>query len=128
MTEPSISDPRFTAALGLLERTGVREIQVRYSDDEQPVLWMVAARWQVDSDGRPVSDGDRVGWNVGAGMNPLRAVFALCDQVVGGGQCTHCRRPAGFAETLDPMPLPGQVCWYQWDPELKTFRRACEGD
>jgi hypothetical protein len=29
---------------------------------------------------------------------------------------------------VDSMPLNESVCWYQWDPEMKTFRRGCEGD
>jgi hypothetical protein len=55
-------------------------------------------------------------------------VLRLCAQVVDGGRCTHCRRPTGLSEDLDAMPLDRLVCWYQWDPELATFRRGCEGD
>jgi len=24
--------------------------------------------------------------------------------------------------------LGPELCWTQWDPELKTYRRNCEGD
>jgi hypothetical protein len=58
-------------------------------------------------------------------MDPLDAVFRLCDEVIDGGQCTHCRKPAGFEPSIETMPLNQFVCWYQWDPELKTFRRGC---
>jgi hypothetical protein len=25
------------------------------------------------------------------------------------------------------MPAEQAICWYRYDPELHTFRRACEG-
>lgn len=107
-------DARMTAAVELLGRTGADEFQVRYCDEEKPVVWIAAARW-----------GDI--WEAAAGMNPLFAVFRLCDQVIDGGHCVHCNRPTGFAAELDQMPLDKLVCWYQWDPERSTFRRGCEG-
>jgi hypothetical protein len=67
-------------------------------------------------------------WEVGASMDPLQAVFRLCDQVIDGGKCTHCDRPTGFVADIEPMPMSEMVCWYQWDPEIKTFRRGCAGD
>lgn len=108
---PGGNDPRFIPALEMLARTGATEVQVRYSDDEQPVIWMIAACWS----GR---------WEAAGGMTPLAAAFRLCDAVVDGGTCVHCGQPTGFVPDIDPMPLAG-FCWYQWDPELKTFRRSC---
>lgn len=109
---PGADDPRFMPALDMIARTGAAEVQIRYSDDEQPVIWIIAARW------------DRR-WEAAGGMTPLTAAFRLCDAVVDGGTCVHCGRGTGFAPDLDPMPLSKIVCWYQWDPELKTFRRSC---
>jgi len=79
-----------------------------------PVVWVAVGTW-----------GDR--HEVGAGLDPTRAALRLCEQVMDGGQCTHCGRPSGFEpDSIDGMPLDELVCWYQFDPELKTFRRACE--
>ncbi len=59
---------------------------------------------------------------------PLRAALRLLDQLIDGGQCLHCKRPTGVSETFDgAMPLDDLLCWYRYDPELKTFRRGCEG-
>ena len=107
-------DPRIGPAVDMLGRTGADEFQVRYCEEERPIVWIAAARWE-----------DR--WECAAAINPLRAIFRLCDQVIDGGTCQHCHRPTGFAPDLDPMPLEPFVCWYQWDPELRTFRRGCSG-
>ena len=96
-------------------RTGCHQFVIRYCDEDQPVVWLALGRW-----GRS--------WQVAAALHPVAAVFALCDQVIDGGACTHCHRPTGFAPDLDTMPLDTLVCWYQYDPELATFRRGCAGD
>jgi hypothetical protein len=99
----------------MLGRTGATQFQIRYSDEDEPVIWMVAARWSNH-------------WEVAASMSPLGAVFNLCDQVVDGGTCTHCGKPTGFvADSEGEMPGQDFICWYRYDPELKTFRRSCEG-
>jgi hypothetical protein len=110
----SEKDPRIPAAIDLIRRTGASEFSFRYSDDEPPVVWMAIAKW-----GKT--------WDIGAGVNPTIALFRLLDQVIDGGQCVHCKRPTGFEESVDEMPLDKLVCWYQWDPERKIFRRGCEG-
>lgn len=115
-TEPLRDDPRMLAAIELLRRTGMRQFQVRYDDDEEPVVWMAVA---VYDEGR---------FDVGAGASPVLAVFRLCDQLIDGGTCTHCGRPTGFSPDTRQLPLAITICWYQWDPELQTFRRGCEGD
>jgi hypothetical protein len=108
-------DKRLPAAVDLLGRTGAAEFQVRYCDEDGPVIWLAAARWGKH-------------WEAAGAMTPLLAVFRLCDEVIDGGQCQHCHRPTGFAPDLDTMPLDAIVCWYQYDPERSTFRRGCEGD
>jgi hypothetical protein len=109
-----IDDARFTGAVAMLGRTGAVEFQIRYCDEDMPVIWMAAARW-----------GKR--WETAAAMTPLLAVFRLCDEVIDGGTCTHCKRPTGFSPDLDTLPLDVLVCWYQWDPSRETFRRGCSG-
>jgi hypothetical protein len=113
--EHGVQDPRVPAALMLLGHTGADKSQVRYCEEETPVVWIAAACW-----------GDT--WEAAAGMTPRSAVFRLCDQVVDGGTCVHCRRPTGFSPDWDPMPLSRLICWYKWDPELQVFRRSCEGE
>lgn len=105
-----------TASIDLVGRTGATSTEIRYSDDQQPVVWMAIASYP---DGR---------WEVAAGQNPTRALYRLLERLVDGGICTHCQRPTGVDDTLSSMPLGAAVCWYQYDPELKTFRRGCEGD
>lgn len=112
MTDPGL-DPRFAAAVDMLGRTGAEEFQMRWCEEEQPVVWMALARWKGT-------------WEVAAATDPSRALFRLCDQVIDGGICQHCSKPTGFALELGDMPLPDHVCWYQYDPELATIRRGCE--
>lgn len=92
-------------------------LQVRWSDDEVPTVWMATAKYQ---------RGDEVRWEATGAMGPTQAVLRLCEILIDGGHCTHCSRPTGFTEHFDGMPLDQLVCWYQWDPELSTFRRGCE--
>jgi len=69
----------------------------------------------------------RDGWDAGAGPTPVLSVERLLDQLLDGvGQCKHCHRPTGVAHDLAEMPLADHVCWYQYDPELNTYRRSCE--
>jgi hypothetical protein len=110
-----VKDPRLPAAVELLGRTGADEIQIRYCDEERPVIWMAAGRW-----------GKK--WETAAAMNGVLAVFRLCDEVIDGGQCAHCQRPTGFSPDLDAMPLSTFLCWYQYDPATKRFGRGCAGD
>lgn len=112
MSEPQL-DPRFPAAVDLLGRTGAREFQIRFCEEEDPTVWMALAKW-----------GNH--WEATGGMTPEQALFRLCEAVMDGGQCRHCRRPTAFMSDFDPMPGEEFICYYKWDPELKTFRRGCE--
>ena len=119
-------DPRLTAGIAMLRRTGAREVQVRYQDDEQPVVWLAVASYGVEN-GVPVAEGGDETHEAAAALDPVRAVLRLCERLIDGGQCSHCHRPTGFEpDSLDTMPLDKTLCWYQWDPELETFRRGSE--
>lgn len=103
------------AGVDLLGRAGADQFQIRYDagdDDAGPVIWMAAAQWNEH-------------WEAAAAMGPVGAVMRLCEQIIDGGQCKHCRRPTGFSPDPEAMPLDTLVCWYQYDPELATFRRGC---
>lgn len=114
---PQVDDPRLFAAVDMLGRTGADSVQFRFSDDEQPTVWIVVGLW-----------GDRA--EAAAGMGPVTAILRLCEEIVDGGSCTHCGRIAAFeADLVETGPLmDGLLCVTMWDPELSTFRRSCEGD
>lgn len=121
-------DPVFIAAIDLIKRTGARDFQLRYCEEEEPVVWIAVASYSAIN-GRPRATGKINAHKVGAAMGPIEAVMKLLDEAVDGAMCTHCGRPTGVAEDWeDEMPLDEYVCWYRFDPELKTFRRSCEGD
>lgn len=124
------ADPKLTAAADLLRRTGAAEVQIRYSDDEDPIVWFAVARYRTDKAGRPRPTGPITRWETAAGHGPVEALLRLCQQAVDGGRCNHCRKPAMFHAELDQVPtaLDPLFCSYEWDPELATFRRGCEGD
>lgn len=119
-------DPVWQAGVDLLRRTGIREFQIRYSDDVLPVVWIAVARWQFEK-GVPVADGGRTRWDAGSALTPVKAMLRLLDHALDGGLCKHCSRPSGVTTDIDEMPMEQFICWYQFDPELKTFRRGCEG-
>ena len=105
------------AATDLVRRTGAKQVQVRYQDDEEPTVWIAVALYA----------DERV--EVAAGMNPVRAMLRLCETLVDGGICTHCHRPTGLEpDSITAPPMSDLFCWYVYDPELKVFRRGCEGD
>lgn len=114
---PDVDDPRFTAAMTWLGKsTGAKSLQIRYSDDEQPIVWLAVGEWD-----NPVVKGHECA----AGMGPLTAVMRLCEQVSDGGICTHCRKPTGFVPEADPgpMPLTDHVCWWTFDGS--AYVRGC---
>lgn len=109
-------DPRLAAAFDLIGRTGATNFQIRYQDDQKPVIWMCAAEWPK-------------GWDAGAGRTPAEAAMRLLDQVIDGGECAHCGRPSAVTDHWQSdMPLAELMCWYVFDPETEKFRRGCEGE
>lgn len=122
----AVEDPRYLAAIELIERNGAREIQIRYDDEQNPIVFVVVAGFSIINE-KPSGRGKINAHQAGGGLNPLSAIFALCHACMDRrGSCNHCGRNTMFDETFDPQPLENFYCWYQWDPELKTFRRGCE--
>lgn len=115
------ADPRFLACIDLIGRTGAKQVQIRYHDDEQPILWLVAAEF-------PTIDG--WAFEAAGALDPLRAALRLLETVLDGvGTCAHCERPSGVWEAWEQRPpFDAAVCWYVFDPETEKFRRSCEGD
>lgn len=130
---PTIKDPKLGAAIELLERTGAGSVDIRWSDEQEPIVWFVVATWFVNDANVPVRrDSEHVvgrRWDTAAGRGPVEALLRLLERVVDGGQCRHCRRPTIFHADLDtnPTPLDPLFCSYEWDPELSVYRRSCEG-
>lgn len=136
MDRAELADPRFPAAVELVRRCGAGGFQIRWSGrpesggaeydegDPVPVVWIAIADFTGAS-----SSAQLDGYETAAGMTPLTAVLRLADQLVDGAICLHCKRPTGVSHDFgDAMPLSRAVCWYQFDPELSTYRRSCEGD
>ena len=108
---------KLPALVKLLERTGADEFQIRYCDEEVPVVWIAAARW-------------RGTWQAAGALEPYRAVLRLAESVMDGGTCRHCHRPTAVDDLPADVMLAATdpvICWYRYDPELSTFRRQCEG-
>lgn len=119
-----INDVTLAAISFLQESVGAVEFQLRYSDDEQPTIWMAAGHIKVQVVGRY---GRKI-WECAAAMTPHAAVIRLCEQLVDGGTCVKCWRPCSFTEDFDDaMLLDTLTCRRAYDPELKKIRRGCEG-
>lgn len=108
------------AGIEFLRRTGATQFSIRFQDDEEPTVWVAVVKYNLD--------GEDIYEAAGA-IQPRRAIMRLCEMLADGGTCVHCKRPTGFEpDDITTMPVAELVCWYQYDPELKTYRRACEGD
>jgi hypothetical protein len=118
------ADPRWMPAVELLRRTGAREFQLRFSDDQDPLVWIALCRHGTEN-GRPIRKGGKTVWTAAAGLTPTAALFRLCDELIDGGTCQHCRRPSGFHAEPGAAPRVPGVCWYRWDPRSETFARSC---
>lgn len=124
-----LQEDHFGACVDLIGRTGAKNFLIRFDEpdepDEGPTVWIAMACYERVS---PLKHKTKTTvWEVGAGMTPPTAAMRLCDQLIDGGQCTHCHRPTGVSENWETrMPADSMICWYVYDPERKTFRRGCE--
>lgn len=124
MTDEALS-PKFTAAIDLLQRTGMRQFRIGHSDEDDgaPIIWHATAIYG--------TIGTEIAFQVAAGHNPEMALMRLCEQTIDGAECTHCKKGTifehidiNFDEVVAQFGL--DACVYAWDPELKVFRRGCE--
>ena len=121
-------DPRFIATMDMIRRTGARSFQIRYSDDEQPIIWMTVGEW-LWKDGRPVAEGGEPRYEAAAALSPLGACVRLLEQIMDGGMCEHCGKMTSVEVNFTAHTFAEEhICWYVYDPELNVFRRSCEGD
>lgn len=133
MTHDKILDPKFIAGVDLLGRTGAKNFRIGWSDEDDgpPIVWYACAEWTQVKARAGVLEIN--GAEAAAALDPVNAVMRLCERVIDGGTCDHCHQFTIFDDS-DPMGtvteelLDKMGCRYAWDPELKTFRRSCEGD
>jgi len=113
-----VNDPRFTAAVAMIGRTGASSFRIGWSheDDGEPTAWYALAAYPND---RAEAAG---------AMDPVTAVLRLCELLIDGGVCQHCGRRTIFVADADTRGVERLGCVYAWDPELATYRRGCEGD
>lgn len=110
-------DPRFIAAVDMIGKSGGKSFQIRYDDEQDPVVWVAVAELRGGH------------WECAGGKTPLQAAFRLLETLYDGGLCGHCGRVAGV--TLDwsaDLPFADETCWWVYDPETQRFRRSCEGE
>jgi hypothetical protein len=125
-------DDFVVACIEMIGRTGATDFQMRYHDDEQPTVWIALATYHGVLENVHLKAGvaTTTQHQVAAGLTPASAAMSLLETLVDGGVCEWCHRPTAITEDLDHPTVPGMpdMCWYQYDPELRTFRRGCEGD
>lgn len=114
-TDDYTLDPRFIAGVDMLRRTGTSEFQIRWQDDQKPVVWIAVGGWS----GR---------FEAAASMSPVIAVLRLCEQVIDGSPCLHCGKAAGFdAQNIEALDcVEDWICWYRYDPGAEKFIRGCD--
>lgn len=111
-------DPRFIAGVDLLGRAGMKNLSIRFQDDDEPVVWIVCV-------------GLRSGGYEAAGaLDPVTAMMRLLVEIMDGAStCTHCGKPTAVEPDFTKQTLMEDTfCWYVYDPENETFRRSCEGE
>lgn len=112
---------KLLATISFLRSLGAKTVQVRYSDDEDPDIWIILAKF--DGHNRYKIDGVEVD----AGLDPLSASVRLCERIIDGHKCRYCNKVIALeVDSLAKLPFDQAICWYQWDPELKIIRRGCE--
>lgn len=113
------ADPRLIAAMGVIGRTGATDIDIRYSDDTEPVVWLVVAHYEGDG---------RKAYQTAAALDPLTAILELCENLIDGGYCVDCNRPTAFDPSLDNTGVfdIDKLCWITWRYNDADFKRACE--
>lgn len=133
---PELNHPAFMAGLNLLSRTGAGAIQIRCSDDDEPVVWMIVVQYRnsienlvaVASNG---SSPPEYFYETACGQGPIEAVMRLCSEVLAGSTCSFCDREVRFEvlNTVDVVaasqPLDPDTCVVAWDNSQSQFLPSC---
>lgn len=126
---PFAEDGRYLAAVDLLARVGAKNYRVGHTDtDDQPVIWHATVELRQYYGMAFVRH-----YECAAAMDGVTATLRLAERLIDGGMCTHCGRMTVFSadpDTTAEEAMTGALggCLYAYDPELRTFRRSCEGD
>lgn len=116
MADPK-DDPRFIAAVDLIGKSGGTSFQIRYDEEQDPVVWVAVAEIRGGA------------WECAGGRTPAQAAVRLAEAMYDGGFCAHCGKPAGVStDWRADHPLATIVCWHIFDPETERFRRSCAGE
>lgn len=117
-----------TASIDMVRRCGALSVQVRWSDDPPPTVWLCVVELKLNMQNRPVPR-DQVGRKthvVEASLLPWEAAFKLAESLVDGGRCQHCGRPAGVLRPGSRVPPRSRpICWYRMPQGGKEFVRDC---
>lgn len=118
MSDPDLADdPKFRAALEYVWTVLPRPLDIDFRVEGQaPTVWIVVCTYP---EGRYAVEAD---------LDHLGALLKLCERITYGSVCLYCGRPAAFDPNMLELSTKGVFCWMQWDPELRVFRRSCEGD
>lgn len=124
-----LDDPRHLALIDLFRRFGAAEFSIGYADDVFPdvTVWLTLARLHPTIVERSGYDPTVPVYRTGSGTTIGQALEALTERMTEGAVCRHCGRPAAV-EHDHGTAWPPLICAYQWDPELKTYRRSCTPD
>lgn len=114
------------ATTEMVGRTGASDMQIRYHDDVDPVVWMGVAVYPPGSLRADGTRTSRQAFECAAGQSPIEAMWRLVEQLVTGGRCSHCGRSTRVERDFT-VQHDDEFCWYKFDPELVTLRRSCEG-
>ncbi len=127
--DPSQMGEFVVACVDMVGRSGAKEFQIRYDEQQTPTVWVAVARYSVRSS--PTAIAVRH-YEAAGGMTPDDAAYRLLEAVLDGGWCRHCSGVVAvereWRDDLARITFPdGRTsCWYVFDPELKRFRRSCE--
>lgn len=129
MTDRPIDDVAIIAAADLVGRSGARNLEIGYLDDDVPAE---QARWYAHAQYR----GARI--TAEDHTSPAAAAEALAQQVLEGGRCTHCgglvamsrggaiAHPGAMADgsvwTEQEIRAAGQCLWTR---EGRRWMRGC---
>ena len=122
------------ALVELVGRTGSGEFQLRYQDEEQPVVWMAVAKYQnkkavpnLGGAGKSLREHHMA--ECAAALDPILAVYRLAERLVDGGSCVHCGKTTMLHDSWQSPPPESEkewFCHFVYDPELATYIQGCK--
>lgn len=124
-------DPRFTGMFKLLKKVAVESVTIRYSEPDEeegeaPTVWLAIAEFGNRARRRTLP-GQPTPFDAAAGSSPQVAMIRLCEQLLDGGQCSHCGRPTSFVSMGEAPVDGGIVCWVAWDAKKEEYVQDCGG-